>query len=112
MSWWGLIAGIAAWVKPITVVFTGSRRFSSSARWLRVGLRRSDLAAWYPRGVSVERATAEGSERIWDALRRGSDFFMGKGDVQGALRAVVKVLEEAAIPYAVVGAMALNRYGH
>ncbi|MGQ0505270.1 MAG: hypothetical protein ACT4TC_08095 [Myxococcaceae bacterium] len=55
---------------------------------------------------------AEGSKRIWDAARRGSDFFMGKGDVYEALRAVTRTLEEAGIPYAVMGAMALNRYGY
>jgi hypothetical protein len=36
---------------------------------------------------------------------------MGKADVQAALSKVVAALEKAEIPYAVVGAMALNEHG-
>lgn len=37
---------------------------------------------------------------------------MGDADVHRALRKLVDALEEAAIPYAIVGAMALNEYGY
>lgn len=55
---------------------------------------------------------AEGDRPIWEAARRAGDFFMGKGAVNEALGAIVATLEAAGIPHAVVGAMALNRYGH
>ena len=37
---------------------------------------------------------------------------MGDSDVHRALRKLIDALEEAAIPYAIVGAMALNEYGY
>ena len=37
---------------------------------------------------------------------------MGNAAVQKALRKLVRVLEEAGIPYAIAGAMALNEYGY
>ena len=37
---------------------------------------------------------------------------MGEADVQQALRKIVRELEEAKIPYAIAGAMALNWYGY
>lgn len=39
-------------------------------------------------------------------------FFQGTAPVQLALRKITKVLDEAHIPYAVAGAMALNEHGH
>jgi len=55
---------------------------------------------------------AEGEARFFDALRRGSEFFMGKGNVRAAMEKVTRLLEELEIPYAVVGAMALNEAGY
>lgn len=37
---------------------------------------------------------------------------MGEADVQKAVRKVVALLETDALPYAVIGALALNEYGH
>lgn len=37
---------------------------------------------------------------------------MGEADVQKALEKLVRLLDDAHIPYAVVGAMALNEYGY
>src|SRR5690348_9453343 len=39
-------------------------------------------------------------------------FFMGQSDVQRALDKVARLLEEDGIPYALIGAMALNAYGY
>jgi hypothetical protein len=39
-------------------------------------------------------------------------FFMGDSDVHRALDKLVATLDEHAIPYAIVGAMALNEYGY
>jgi hypothetical protein len=47
-----------------------------------------------------------------DALRHAEEFFMGESAVQKALDQVTTILEELAIPYAIVGAMALNAYGY
>ncbi len=37
---------------------------------------------------------------------------MGEADVQGALEKLARELDEGAIPYAVIGAMALNEFGY
>ena len=37
---------------------------------------------------------------------------MGEADVQRALLKLVRLLDEARIPYAIVGGMALNEYGY
>lgn len=39
-------------------------------------------------------------------------FFVGEADVQRAVRKLVKILEQEQLPYAVIGALALNEYGH
>jgi hypothetical protein len=53
-----------------------------------------------------------GEEQFWQGVAHASDFFMSKADVQHALRKLIRVLEEAGIPYAIAGAMALNEYGY
>ena len=45
-------------------------------------------------------------------LRQASEFFSGTADVQRALEKLVRRLEELQVPYAIVGAMALNEYGY
>lgn len=50
--------------------------------------------------------------RFWEGVRRTSEFFMGTSAVHAALTKVTRLLEELGIPYAVVGAMALNEYGY
>ncbi len=37
---------------------------------------------------------------------------MGEAEVQKALRKLVDILEADAVPYAIIGALALNEYGH
>jgi len=37
---------------------------------------------------------------------------MGSAKVHGALKKLIRLLDEAGIPYAVIGAMALNEYGY
>src|SRR5207253_8185278 len=61
----------------------------------------------------THRQGPAGSEReFWRGVAYSSRFFMGDADVQRALRKIVKELEEAKIPYAIAGAMALNWYGY
>ena len=45
------------------------------------------------------------------ALQEASDFFMDRGNLVQALQDLARRLDEAAIPYAVIGAVALARYG-
>ncbi len=50
--------------------------------------------------------------RFWQGVRSAGRFFMGEADVQKAMDKLVRELDAAAIPYAIVGAMALNEYGY
>jgi hypothetical protein len=58
------------------------------------------------------RLSPASEARIWSALTRGSEFFMGKGDVRAAADKITRLLQEAEIPYAVLGAIALTEYGY
>lgn len=50
--------------------------------------------------------------RFWDNVRECSNFFMGTSNVHGALIKLAAILDQANIPYAIAGAMALNEYGY
>jgi hypothetical protein len=50
--------------------------------------------------------------RFWSGVAYATRFFVGDADVQRALSTLARVLDEARIPYAIIGAMALNEYGH
>lgn len=67
----------------------------------------TEAASW---GAGVR--SAEAAERT----RRGLDycwrFFMGQAEAQLAVRKLVDILEREQIPYAIIGALALNEYGH
>jgi hypothetical protein len=58
-------------------------------------------------GLSPDR-----EERFWSGIAYATRFFMGEADVQQALQKLACLLDEARIPYAIVGAMALNEYGY
>jgi hypothetical protein len=71
----------------------------------------------------VERSTApapwgagrldEGAEqRFVEGVEACGRFFMGTSDVHLALWKLVSILEAEGIPYAVIGGLALNEYGH
>lgn len=49
---------------------------------------------------------------FWASLKEANRFFMGDSQLDRALLALTKLLERAGIPYAVCGAMALNRWGY
>ncbi len=57
--------------------------------------------------LSVEREDA-----FWAGVDNARRFFMGEADVQLALERLARVLEEKGIPYAIVGALALNEWGY
>lgn len=58
------------------------------------------------------RLDREQEARFFAGAEEATRFFMGESDVQRALEKVVRLLEEDGIPYAVIGAMALNAYGY
>jgi hypothetical protein len=54
----------------------------------------------------------EREREFWSGVENAKRFFMGEADVQRALERVARVLDEKGIPYAVIGAMALNEWGY
>jgi hypothetical protein len=56
--------------------------------------------------------TEAAEARFWDGLEATGRFFMGEADVQKALAKLVRTVDEYGIPYAVIGAMALNEFGY
>lgn len=62
--------------------------------------------------MSRRELSAEAEEEFFSGLRHAAEFFMGKADVQRALEKLARLLEEAGIPYAIVGGLALNEYGY
>ena len=59
-----------------------------------------------------ERLPADRERTFWSGVAEASRFFMGDSDVQRALERLARVLDEQQIPYAVIGAMALNEWGY
>jgi hypothetical protein len=62
--------------------------------------------------VSRREITAAAEAEFFDGVRQAAEFFMGKADVQRALETLARRLEQLDIPYAIVGAMAMNEYGY
>lgn len=60
----------------------------------------------------LPRLSPEQEARVWAGAEYATRFFMGDADVQRALHAIAQLLNEDGIPYAVIGAMALNEYGY
>jgi hypothetical protein len=54
----------------------------------------------------------EREARFWAGVEHATRFFMGEADVQRALLKLGRLLDEAEIPYALIGALALNEYGY
>src|ERR1700704_2803770 len=66
------------------------------------------IDAWAKR----PRLSREREDRFWAGAGEATRFFMGESDVQRVAAKVARLLEEDGIPYAVIGAMALNEYGY
>ena len=66
--------------------------------------------AWLMSGASDLSDTAEA--QFWQGVHTAGRFFMGEADVQKALEQLVQLLDGHGIPYAIVGAMALNEFGY
>jgi hypothetical protein len=65
------------------------------------------MAATMSQSLPVER-----EEAFWSGIAYARRFFMGEADVQQALERLARLLDERGIPYALIGAMALNEWGY
>ena len=64
------------------------------------------------RARSTLCSTDMGAAEVWSGLAYAEAFFMSEAPVQRAMRKLAAALDELRIPYALVGAMALNEYGY
>ena len=60
----------------------------------------------------TERLPGDREQAFWSGVAEASRFFLGDSDVQRALERLARTLDEQHIPYAVIGAMALNEWGY
>jgi hypothetical protein len=58
------------------------------------------------------RLSEEREDLFWRGVQDTERFFMGDAPVQLALRKLTRLLDQQSLPYAVLGAMALNEYGY
>ncbi|MBI4955251.1 MAG: hypothetical protein HY908_24725 [Myxococcales bacterium] len=58
------------------------------------------------------RLPAEQERRFVEGVEDCGRFFMGAAEAQRALYRRVAILEAEGLPHAVIGALALNEYGH
>lgn len=54
----------------------------------------------------------EASARTIEILHYCWRFFVGEAEAQRAARKIVGILQAEGVPYAVIGGLALNEYGH
>lgn len=54
----------------------------------------------------------EREAKFFAGIHAAEEFLLGRGEVQRALDKLVARIEESGIPYAIIGAMALNEYGY
>lgn len=64
------------------------------------------------RSWGAGRLSAEAEARFVAGVDECGRFFMGQADAQRALYKLTAILESEGLPYAVIGAFALNEYGH
>jgi hypothetical protein len=60
----------------------------------------------------AETLPADRETAFWTGVREATRFFMGEADVQRALERLAERLDRSGIPYAILGAMALNEWGY
>ncbi|MEI7891744.1 MAG: hypothetical protein WCI05_01555 [Myxococcales bacterium] len=65
-----------------------------------------------PRAWGAGRLSAEAEARFVEGVAYCGRFFMGQADAQTALYKLTAILEAEGLPYAIIGALALNEYGH
>src|SRR5688572_23310881 len=65
------------------------------------------IGAW-----GAGRLSADAEERFEQGVDYCGRFFMGQAEAQLALYKLTALLEAENVPYAIIGAFALNEYGH
>src|SRR5262245_14663505 len=68
--------------------------------------------AAYNRTSMTKVLSAENEAAFWSGVEEARRFFMGDADVLRALQRIADTLDRHGIPYAVIGAMALNEWGY
>src|SRR5262249_33422199 len=68
---------------------------------------RSAVTRW-----GAGRLSPEAEARFTAGLARCERFFMGEAEAQKALYKLTAIFEAEGTPYVVIGALALNEYGH
>lgn len=68
--------------------------------------------AWRYDPTMDRRLSSDAEARFWEGVAATEAFFMGTDPVHAALLKLATTLDELGIPYAIVGAMALNEYGY
>lgn len=66
----------------------------------------------WERSWGAGRLTSEDEARFEQGVTYCERFFMGTADAQNALYRLTAILEADGLPYAIIGAFALNEYGH
>jgi hypothetical protein len=69
-------------------------------------------ASDHPVPWGAGRLSAEAEARFIEGVDYCGRFFMGQADAQLALYRLAAILEAEGLPYAIIGAFALNEYGH
>lgn len=62
--------------------------------------------------MAASPLTPAAEDRFWRGVDATARFFMGDADVQRALQQVVVLLDRLQVPYALIGALALNEVGY
>jgi len=65
-----------------------------------------------PLAWGAARMSPEAEARFVEGVEYCGRFLMGRGEVHQALYRLTALLEADGLPYAIIGAMALNEYGH
>src|SRR6185503_7519155 len=84
---------------------------------------RRHSAAQYPQGMDhvgahrrddwgAGRLSPDAEARFIEGVEYCGRFFMGMAEAQKALYRLTAILEAEGLPYAIIGAFALNEYGH
>ena len=58
------------------------------------------------------RLDSANESQFWRGVESAQRFFMGQAEVHKALDKLVRTLDSLGIPYAIIGAMALNEFGY
>jgi hypothetical protein len=62
--------------------------------------------------MSRQRCADADEDRFWRGVRNAERFFMREAGVHKALEKLVRALDAQGIPYAIIGAIALNEFGY